>query len=374
MACTKSVEMEEGLPDKTSVYADEGTEAHDLLEKAILAKTKPSKLDAKHPAAQHADVAYDYIAKRMGDPRYVVIAESKVSLTEDIYGTADIIVLDQKACNIEVIDYKHGMGKMVEPDCLQLMIYGAAAVQNFAWMMDSPVKTVTTTIVQPRKAHDEGPVRSVSYTIGAITDGAEQAIIKANEIKKGDTEFSPSESACQWCKAKADCPAFAEKALESIGAYFTPVGCLEVPTKDDALVLSAEKKGAVLKARGLIKSFLAAIEDDVEQTILAGGSVPGFKLVAGRSNRAWAEDEEAIIEFCKKDLKMKVGEFTKQTLLGPAPIEKHIKNLQRGGKAKMELFNAKVVKPEGKPTIVPESDKRPSLAGFFQEETVNTLN
>jgi hypothetical protein len=224
--------------------------------------------------------------------------------------------------------------------------------------------------VQPRAEHPDGPIRNKTYHLDEAISLCVSKVLKPIEkIKAGETVFCATEKACQWCKAAGDCPALAEKALAGVRAMFTESDHLEVPTVEDIKTLTAEQKASVMEARGLFKKFMAAIEEDVETIILSGGDIPGFKAVAGRSNRKFRGTDDETETFCKDVLKLKPGEYTKRTLLGPAPIEKLIDTKKRGGKAKLEQFKEQVIKPEGKPTIVPESDKRPSLAGHFQEVT-----
>lgn len=366
--CTASIEAEQQYEDKSSVYAQAGTDAHDLLERAIKAKTVPSKLEPKHPSAQAVDKCYYHVELYLNDPKYLVLPEAKVRLTEDIYGTADVVIIDLKRGHLEVVDYKNGF-TMVEADCRQLQIYLAAAYKSLSFFFEKPIKTFAATIVQPNGQHPEGPVRTEEYTKEALLDSVERIVESVNDIKRGDTKFCASEKGCKFCKHKANCSELADKALEGVRAMFQPVtGHLEVATVQDAHGLTPEQKSSVLEARGLFKAFLAAIEEDALVS-----PPPGYKVVAGRSNRRFIGTEEEVINFCKATLKLKVSEFTEAKLLGPAKIEKLIDVKARNGKSKLEAFREQVEKPEGKPTVVLESDKRPAMASMF-EKVIDPLN
>lgn len=371
--CHASYAEETGYKDEESPFAAEGTEAHDLLERAIKAKTRPSELEPDHPAAHDVNVCYDLIEVSLHDPNLMVMSEVKVKLTDDCYGTADVIIIDPKQSLLVVVDYKHGRGVIVEPDCEQLLIYAMAAMRDFDCMLDKSIEHLQTTIVQPRASHDEGPIRTKMRPRVEAMGELTPILAAMEDIKAGSMTYAPSESACRFCKARANCKAIADKALAGVRSMFTEAGCLDVPTAEDGRGLTNEQKAAVLEARGLFNIFIKAIEEDVETTLLSGKSFPGYKLVAGRSNRVFDGDEEEIQDFCRNVLKLKPSEFSKTTLLGPAPIEKLIDTKKRGGKAKLEQFHKFVVKPEGKPTIVPESDKRPAIQPFFKDETSDPL-
>jgi len=372
--CTKAPEVEQGYEEQTSTYAQEGTEAHELLERAILAQVPPSKLEPDHPAALHADVAFTHVAPSLKNPKHVVLTETQVQLTEDCWGTADMIIMRPNG-ELEIADYKHGRGILVEADCLQLLIYGVAAYRSLAFMAPKPIKSIVCTLVQPRAAHSDGPVRSEEYTIEAALDAIEKVEGAIKRIKNGETAFCPTTKGCRWCKHKANCPALAEAALQEMHSHFTPLGDVHVPTTGEAAALTMEQKVKVLQARDLFNMFLGTIEKEVEETLSTGQPVPGVKLVAGRSNRKWfTNDDDEVLKRLTGELKLKKGDITQTKLLGPASIEKIIAKMKRGKKQKEDALKELIVKPEGKPVVAPESDKRPAIGGHFTNMGADPLN
>jgi len=367
--CTASPEAEAPYPDTTSEYAQEGTEAHDLLERAVKAKTAPKELEPEHHAVDAVQVAYEYLEGYLNDPTVVVLSETRVDLTEDCWGTADVTVLLPTG-ELIAFDYKHGRGVVIEADCRQLLIYGVAAWKSFEWMAPASIKKITTVVCQPRAPHADGSTRALTRTLNDAIDEVEERVYgPINKIASNQTEFVPSEKGCKFCKHAGNCPALAEKALEGVRAHFTPTGHLDVEQKENIGALTAEQKAAVMEARPLFKTFLAAIEEDVEKTLAAGGVIPGFKMVAGRSNRCFDKelDEEQVIAVLRDELKLKQADYAPPKLLGPAPIEKLIDVNKRNGKKKMERLQEIIIKPEGKPTVVPESDKRPAIKPQFEQ-------
>jgi hypothetical protein len=266
------------------------------------------------------------------------------------------------------------MGIVVEADCKQLLIYAIAAWKSLEWMAPAPIKTITTKVMQPRAVHPGGPIRSYTRTLSELLAEGEPIMGVINKINKGETEIVASEKGCKFCKHKANCEVLAEKALLGVMSHFEPTGPLNTSSPEVITRLSPEQKSSIMKARGLFKIFLAAIEDDVENTLMSGGAIPGFKLVAGRSNRCFDKGltSDQVIDILTKELKLKMSEIAPPKLSGPAPIEKLIDVTKRNGKKKLDRLNEIIVKPEGKPTVVPESDKRSPIPCHF-EEVINPL-
>ena len=375
LTCTSSVEFTAKYPEqKTSSFAQEGTDAHDLLERAVKAKTRPSELEPEHPACMDVDQCYDLVAKYLDDPNYVVLSEVKVVLSEDCWGTADLIVMGNGVLGI--IDYKHGKGVVVEVPSIQLNIYAIAALKSLGWMAPEPITTVVTTICQPRAQHPNGPVRTKGYSLQDMLDYEAIYTELIDCIKSGETEFRPSEKACRWCAGKGDCEAQAEMALEIAKSHFTPLGDVVTPAVQDVGTLSVDQKAEILTATSFIKAFLDAVASNIKTALMAGESVPGLKVVAGRSNRAWGTtddegkitklDADAVMAKLADECKLKKSQVTTAKLLGIPAIEKLIDPKKRGGKKKLEALKAIIVKPEGKPTVVSEEDARPSVAPHFK--------
>lgn len=364
LKCTAAPDMEFAYESKTSDYAQEGIEAHDLLERAVKSKTRPSDLEPEHHAAKDVDLAFDYVSERLSDPSWIVFSETQVKLTEDCWGTADLILF--KGGYLEVVDYKHGKGIVVEVPCDQLNIYGAAAIRSMSFLLDEPIQFIKTTVVQPRAEHPEGPIRHITKNVDDLMDEIKDIETVIEFIKEGKTCYAPGDDTCRFCRASGNCSAQAEAALMKAHSYFTPTGMVATPNKDKAQVLSNEEKLAIIESAKFITTFLTAIEVSIRDALLAGEEIPGAKVVAGRSIRKWGLDEEEIIKTLKEDCKLKLSEFAPPKLLGPASVEKLIDVKKRGGKKKMEALQSLIVKPEGKPIVVSDTDPRPSIAPHFK--------
>lgn len=384
MVCTLAPWIEGALPEPPeSPYAAEGTEAHTLLEAAIKKKTRPSELLPNHAACKDVDQAYDLVAPALNNPSYTVLSETRVDLHPSCWGTADAIILGRGV--LTIIDYKHGRGVLVEVPSIQLEIYAAAALKSLGWMAEEPITKVTTVIVQSRAEHPDGPVRSASYSVEEIIARGEEVSAIADLIEAGgdNLKLVPTEKGCKWCRASGSCKAQAEARLADAKALFTPCNpgaatpAKVVPSGFDVAgnTMSLTDKLVVFEAAGAVKDFLNAVEADLLARMLAGEKVTGKKVVAGRSNRKWAKDDEEIIKALTSELKLKKAEIMVEKLAGIPAIEKLIDPEARNGKKKVEILKTLITKPEGNPTIVNESDKRPALTGHFTkvEESADPL-
>ncbi|MCK5132088.1 MAG: DUF2800 domain-containing protein [Candidatus Sabulitectum sp.] len=375
--CTAAPGEEEKYPEQeTSSFAQEGTDAHDLLERSVKSKTRPSELEPDHPACKDVDLMFDMVQPYLDSPRYIVLCEVKVKLCEDVYGTADLVVIDLEKLMIAVWDYKHGRGVLVEVPNIQTEIYLAAAIKTLDYLFPAPMKEAIAGIVQPRAPHPDGPVRQVGYTIEEITGKGEAIICIAAQITAGDVKFCPGEKACKWCLASGNCDAQAEAAIKASG--FSPIkeGTTAAPVIE-VNSLTVGKRVAIHESRGFITDFLNAVSIGLEKAILAGEEVPGLKVVAGQSRRKFdpAKTEEEIIKVLKEACKLKPAQYSPPKLVTGPQALKLIDVKKRGGKKKMEALLAIIVKPQGKPTVVSEDDARDSIAPHFKPvETGNPLD
>jgi hypothetical protein len=168
-----------------------------------------------------------------------------------------------------------------------------------------------------------------------------------------EEDFAPSEKACQWCKALAVCPAARAKAESLVETGFATV---DEPAADVVSALSIERLAEIFPNLEFLEDYSKAVRARIEAEVLAGRTVPGVKVVAGRrGNRAWSSDEEA--EALMKKFKMKQEAMYSFKLLGPKPILEALKDQPR----RLKQIEQLIVQPDGKPHVVHESDKRPAI-------------
>jgi hypothetical protein len=350
MVCAGSVKAEAGLSDTTSEHAAEGTRAHSLahylLDPIGASLAEPDDKDMTH----HVEAYVDYVQALGGSQKY----EVKVDFSEwvpDGWGTADAIVWDGDI--LHVIDLKYGKGIEVSPiDNEQGMLYALGAYYAFSLIYE--IKRIQIHIVQPRlhafKSWELDDVQLLRF--------AEQARQCAIDTQADNAPLVPSPKGCQWCKAKATCPALATMAMEVAQLEFGPV-LDELQTVPSVESLSTEQQSYIYQHKGMIKSLMDAIEQNLTRELSHGRDVDGYKLVAGRSIRKWGNRDEAEAAL-RKVSKLKVKDIFDTKLISPTTAEKL---LGRGH----ALLQAHVSRPEGKPTLVTADDTRRAITPLLEE-------
>lgn len=356
LSCPASVKMVEGLKDKGSFFAAEGTAAHDLAEQALNADKPASEFIGNEISgfivndemANNVQRYVDYIADiQEGSVNPTLLVEQRVSYEEWVpqgFGTSDAIVIDGET--VHVIDLKYGKGEAVYADNnTQAMLYALGVLQGFNHIHD--FKTFVLHIVQPRI----GNYSEWSISCEDLLAFGEYASERAELCGTKDAPFGPSEKACRWCKASGNCKALAEHNLKIIGAEFDDLENITIP---DTNKLTADQVAKLLPNVTLITGWLKAVESYALDAICSGGEIPGYKAVNGRSNRRWADNSEDIV------VNMLGEQAYTRKLITPTQAEKILK------KEFSELSDV-VVKPEGKATLVPVTDKRPPISTILDE-------
>lgn len=359
MGCSGSIKAEEGLPDKSSSYAELGTVLHDVAEHMIVTGSEGDEfIDKEHHVFDEdgnvfarSTVMADHIEKLREYRDYVInlggqtLVEQRVDFSEWVpggFGTADAVVFCDDT--LHVIDLKTGKGVLVEAENNpQLMLYALGSWEKFNLLFD--FSKVVLTIHQPFRDH----VDVFEITVDALLEWADTVVQPAAKLALSeDAPRVAGEKQCQFCKAKSRCREYANRALEVVADDFANISTMEIKQVGD---LSDEEIAAILEKIGLARSFLKSIEETATATIMEGKDIPNFKLVAGRSIRAWRDKAEAETAIRKK---LKVVQAYKKELISPTQAEKLL------GKGH-PLIEDLTVKPEGKPTLAPVTDKRPAL-------------
>jgi hypothetical protein len=348
--CPGSVKAQEAFPESTSFAADEGTAAHELAELVLTrggnardwigkALIENNAFSVDEYMADYVQVYVDYVKGFSGRHEY----EQRVSFGDwvpDGFGTADAVILDEGT--LRVIDLKYGKGHLVEAhENSQGMLYALGALDDFSHL--SRIERVVISIVQPRRDHIDEWEISVEELLkrGAwIRERAEAALAP-------DAPRVAGEKQCQWCTAKATCPALMRKTIEVIGADFDNLDEMDNPDQ-----LSQAQQVKAFGAKKLIVSWLDALETHLFEQLERGEDVPGYKLVAGRASRSWADEAQA-----EKVLVTALGDKAyERSLLSVAKAEKLLT------RKRTDLIEPLISKSQGKPTMVTQFDSRPSLS------------
>ena len=347
LACTGSVKAESTLPNTTTSFAMEGTTAHALADMCLSDVLSPHDyinqqiegIIVDEEMADHVASYVAYVKSFSGIHFY----EVRVDFSEWIpngFGTSDAIVIDEKLKTVHVIDLKYGKGLPVDADNnSQGMLYALGVLSEYSFIYD--LDHVVIHIYQPRIKN----YSSWAISTSDLLKWAEWAKQRAEEALQDDAPRTPSDKACQWCKAKATCKALLDHTHKIIMHDFDELD----DVKPDSLT---DKELKVIQDNAkLIKSWLDAVESHIFDMLNRGQSFDGYKLVEGRSTRSWQDEKQAAIVL---ESKLDKDVLYTQKLISPAQAEKLLKTQK-------SLLDGLVNKSEGKPTLVPSCDKRPSL-------------
>ena len=353
LRCPPSVKLCEGIPDRSTSYAQEGTDCHELcaylVEKA-LGNDPPNPIgnlsfynaDMQRCAEEYTEFVMEQLSeakKTCADP--VVLVEQRLDFGRWVrngFGTGDCVIVADGT--LHVIDMKYGLGVLVsaEDPCHggnpQLMLYGLGAVDMLDGIYD--IDTVKLTIFQPRREN----VSTYVTDKQSLLQWADEVLVPAAELAyEGAGEFKAGDH-CVFCKAKATCRARAEYNL-SLAKYD-----FQMPD-----TLDSHEIAAILPMIDSLTAWGSDIREYALRQAQNGVHYEGFKVVEGRSNRKYT-DESAVAR--------KVQDA------GYDPYEKNLLGITAmtrllGRKQFQELLGGLVIKPPGKPTLVPESDKRPAI-------------
>lgn len=354
--CPGSIVMEEGFEDTGSDYAKEGTLAHSVaelkLQKYFIKGISPKKYSAamdvfkQDPSwapemDKYTDVYFDEIKRRAlvyPSSPYVSI-EERVDFSAWVpegFGTCDCIMV--YGGTLQVIDLKYGKGVPVNPEeNPQLMLYGLGAYQAYSLLYK--IDRVVLTIIQPRL----DSILDWEISVTDLLAWGESIKDRAREAFEGSDTLSQGEH-CRFCRAKSRCPERATTMFEKVAAL-KPHMC------EDLSLLSNEALSRyLLEAKGLVE-WIKDLEEEALSAILNGEEVPGFKAVEGRSIRKFKDQDQAMGMLEAKGYDEAI--LYERKALSLSKLEKLV-----GKKEFSDILGEEIVKPQGKPTLVEESDKR----------------
>lgn len=381
--CAGAPAMEAGFPDDGNAYSKEGTAAHALAAMALeegkdcaayigrRVDVGPHEtVEITASMAEDVQVYVDNVRGRVAmyeaaGADVVLLVEQEVPIghitgEEGATGTADVIILatwpDGRSL-LDLSDLKFGRGMAVDAERNpQLMHYALGALEIVAPLGYEPTEFVLV-IHQPRikTAPSEWgcSIEALQeFAVYARGQAASCHAVLALPTALGSTLTPGPHCDKGFCKARATCPALARYVEEQVGADFENLDRtdLEVGNKGDA------ELSAKMSAIDLIESWCKAVRAEVERRLLAGTPVPGYKLVRGRAGaRAWSDETEA--EKLMKSFRLKSDEMYSYKLISPTQAEKLLKAQPK----RWSKVEALITRSEGKPSVAPESDKRPAL-------------
>ena len=348
MNCNPSANLEREFADKSSEAAAEGSAAHALCEhklrKALKQRsTRPTSKYDSDEMEMYTDSYLEFVLEQIeiakqhcADP--FVLIEQRLDFScyvPDGFGTGDCLIVADKL--LHIIDFKYGLGVLVDAEANpQMMLYALGALRLFDALYD--IDTVSMTIFQPRREN----VSTWTISVSELEEWAEKTLRPKAELAfKGEGEFNPGPW-CTFCKAAVKCRARAEEKLVLAQYEFAK----------PPLLTDEEIEDILSRLDDLTKwaNEIAAYAQDA--AINHGKQWNGYKLVEGRSNRKYT-DESAVIAAATA---AGYRDIFKKSLIPITEMEKLM-----GKKTFAEVLGGLVIKPQGKPTLVPASDKRPAI-------------
>jgi hypothetical protein len=366
IACTPSARATEGLPNQESTYAAEGTRAHEVCEKAL--RYKLAKWEAGKPFDLLSDWAQQSMPTEMFNAanQYVsflhdqwvgfscrpgVFIEQEVDVSRWVpggFGTCDCLMIGGGL--LHIIDFKYGQGVPVSPvRNPQLMYYALGAYALFDGL--ESIDTVRMSIVQPRIQEEP---ETWELPLSDLLSWAREVLQPAAEMAwRGEGTFCPGEH-CRFCKAHPGCRGWQEK--------YGPLAGFE-PLPQPA-ALSDEELGEWLQKIEGLAAYARELEDYAQTALLEGRTLPGWKLVQGRSTRKWTDQDAAFRQ-------MEADGINEAMLYTRTPISLTAAEKMLGKKKFAEVMSAFITRAPGAPKLAKDSDPRPAydrLEGFKPEE------
>lgn len=364
--CPGSVQMEDGIPDKESVYAQEGTLAHEMSElklkhyldpkgfgkrklNAAIKKLKENEL-YQAEMDSYTDTYVDFIKEKalsFSSNPYIEI-EKRVDFSRWVdggFGTCDCVLIH--GSTLSIIDLKYGKGVPVSAEQNeQLILYALGAYDAFNLIYN--LDKIELNIVQPR-------INNFSTWEISLTElllWGDYFKVQAEKALGGNGELVPSAKACKFCKARDICTARAENNLS-----------LESEIKLKPNEIPKDKLYEYISRGEDIAKWVADLKAYALDMCLKGEDVKGLKAVAGRTSRSWTNQDEAINKLIEGGIDEAI--IYDKVPLTLAKLEKAL-----GKQQFTTLVGDMVVTSEGKPTLVFENDKRPAITNTVNATSI----
>lgn len=356
--CTPAPRLEAQFPDQSSVYAREGTVAHDVCEitakkhfkkaKAAEYTRRMKKLKADElwddEMLRTAETYVEHLAERaMGFANEPYIAfEVRVNISDyvpEAFGRCDCVMFGGDT--LIITDYKHGKGQPVSVERNpQLLLYALGALKLYEPLFGASLKNIEIYVDQPRLYSYEG----WRCTVEELLEWGASVKPKADMAFMGFGEYHSGEW-CRFCRAKGVCKAQTEQQSSALDDF---MGAVE--TVDSPLLTPQEISIALQKGENVVMWY-EALRERALDALLNGADIPGWKAVEGRSSRVWTNQDTAIEKLLASGVERAViYDSVPKTL---AQLEKML------GKAKFtELVGEFIAKPQGKPALATQDDKR----------------
>lgn len=326
MYCPGSVAASAHYPPSSSVYAEEGTRAHEIALEALVHE-KPVDCCANYEDtfAQVLDyVTYIREIQRFAGERlrltWFEVRLDYSAWVADGQGTGDCVMLWDGT--LDVIDLKYGQGVKVFADGEQLKLYALGAYEALSWIW--PVRNIRLHIVQPRLGHIDVHEMSVDE----LLEFANEAKIASLLTLDPDALRIPGQKQCRWCAHRTNCPELAAYMRELMAPSFQN---LDIETLDHDVKLE------ILKHKKSIMDYIHALEEEAIATLREGRPYDGAYLGEGRSLAKWSENAEHYL------VNALGNQAYRESLITITEARKHLPK---------DVVDSLTIKPQGKPVLL----------------------
>lgn len=338
-ACPGSVRMSEGIAQKSSAYAEEGTLGHEVAAHYLEKLSWPS--DAAPEMIGHLQVYVDAVLSSRPKGAKILIEHGfdLGKIHPGMFGTADAVIYDAEKKLLQVFDLKYGAGIPVEvKDNPQLIYYALGALLS----LNVPCDEVESVIVQPRCDHADGPVRRHRYEALDLLDFAADLVRYAKKTEDPNAPLIPGDH-CRFCPAAGICPQLHSDAQAVAKNEF----------RSD-LSYDPKKLSETLEKLPILEAFVKAVREFAYGEAEHGRCPPRWKLVQKRATRRWKNEEDAVI-LLQKNFGLKPDQ-----ILDPPAIKSPPQVEKLFSASKKTELNELIVAESSGLTLVPETDKRES--------------
>ena len=360
LVCTPSAHLEDQFLDEDTEFSAEGTFAHEVFAYRMQVQLGQRPADTAVVEGFHANKYWsqelsDYVQQtvefamerveearaRCKDP--VILVEQRLDFSRWVpqgFGTGDLVIITDGL--VEVLDLKYGKGIPVSAfENSQMRLYGLGGYNELAHLYD--ITDVRTTVMQPRLDN----WGSEDLTVDELLTWADEVVVPAAKLAwEGQGKFVAGDHCSDgFCKARFTCKARMEQSMEIARREFSLLAPELLTTEQVVQVL--DKADAAIK-------WLKDVQDFAFKEAERGVAIPGWKLVEGRSNRKYGSLDAVVLRLQQAGIPD--AAIFERTVYGITAMEKNL-----GKKKFTELLGDLIEKPEGKPTLVRESDKRTAI-------------
>lgn len=375
LSCPGSLAMSQGIKDTAGSHARYGSAGHEIASWCLTDNTNASAYTGRvidvdgHPVEVDSDmvelvqVYVDAVRALVDTTGGTLLVEQRVDYSavlgvQDSFGTADAIILAGET--IYVIDLKLGQREVRAEDNSQLKLYALGALEDFGLVAD--FQTAVLMISQPskRKELDSWEISVDDLQAfgrkAAVTAQCAVSLIytSADAEPVPEAYLVPGDEQCKYCKAKPNCPALRRAVSDTMFDDLDALDSAELPAPVSPA--TPDDLARIYRRLDLVEDWVKAMRERAYGHAMAGGTLPGFKLVAGKKGaRAWTD--ETKVEETLKSMRLKQDEMYQFKLISPTVAEKLLKDTPK----RWARIESLIGQAEGKPVLAPESDKRAAI-------------